>query len=36
MSLVDAGLVFSSAYAESRGEPGRDSGKANPLNNAYF
>ena len=36
MSLAVAGLVFSNAYADSRGEPGRDSGKPNPLNNVYF
>ena len=34
--LAAALLTAGSAFADSRGEPGRDSGKANPLKNVYF
>ncbi len=36
LSLVVAGLVCGNAYADSPGEPGRDSKGPNPLNNVYF
>ena len=39
LSLAIASLVLGmpvSALSDSRGEPGRDSGKPNPLNNVYF
>ena len=35
-ALVVALLASQSAWADSAGEPGRDTGKANPLNNVYF
>src|SRR5210317_2485917 len=34
--LAAALLTAGSAFADSRGEPGRESGKPNPLNNVYF
>ena len=36
LSLLASVLIVSSAMADSVGEPGRSSDKANPLNNVYF
>ena len=36
ITLLASLLTASNAFAESRGEPGRDSGIANPLKNVYF
>lgn len=36
IALCTALLTFSSVAADSAGEPGRSSGKKNPLNNVYF
>jgi len=36
LSLLASVLLVSSAMADSIGEPGRSSGKKNPLNNVYF
>ncbi len=36
LSLLASVLFVSGAMADSIGEPGRSSGKKNPLNNVYF
>ncbi len=36
LSMLCSVMFVNGAFADSVGEPGRDSGKANPLNNVYF
>jgi len=36
LAVITSTICVTGAYAESPAEPGRDSGKANPLKNVYF